>query len=85
MNVQVLVDLLLLAVLAQQTTQNAHAADPHDLGREAGLGGTLALTGAGVTTLALLCQAHGGAVAAVDGIRLANDEAVLDQLANVLA
>lgn len=83
--VQVLVDLLLLAVLAEQTTQNAHAANPHHLGGETGLTGTLALTSASVATLALLGQTLVGAETRVDSVRLADDEAVLHQLADVLA
>ena len=79
-----LVDLLLLAVLAQQTAQNAHAANPHHLGGEAGLTSTLALTRAGVATLALLGQTLVGAEAGVDRVGLADDEAILHQLANVL-
>ena len=82
---QVLVDLLLLAVLAQQTAQNAHAANPHDLGGEAGLCGTLALTSASVATLALLGEALVDAEAAVNRVRLANDVAILHELADVLA
>ncbi len=80
-----LVDLLLLAVLAQQTAQNAHAANPHNLGGEAGLCGTLALTSASVATLALLGEALVDAEAAVNRVRLANDVAILHELADVLA
>ncbi len=80
-----LVDLLLLAVLAQQTAQDTHAANPHDLGGETGLAGTLAVTRARVAALALLCQPPVDAEAAVNGVGLSDDEAVLDELAHVLA
>ena len=41
--VKVLVNLLGIAVLLQQAAQNAHAADPEDLYRQASLPGTVAL------------------------------------------
>lgn len=56
-NLQVLVDLLLGAVLAEEATENALAANPDDLGGEASLAGTTALTIAGVATLALGLEA----------------------------
>ncbi len=42
--VQVLVDLLGVTVLLEQATQHAGAADPQDLGGQARLTGTMALT-----------------------------------------
>jgi hypothetical protein len=55
--VQVLVDLLLRAVLAEEAAENTLAADPDDLGGEASLASTTALTVAGVATLALGLEA----------------------------
>ena len=42
--VQMVINLLLLAVLAEETTENARSADPDDLGGHTGVGRTLALT-----------------------------------------
>lgn len=83
--IEVLVDLGGLAVLAQQTAEDAHAADPNNLGGEASLAGTTALTSAGVTALGLGLIALVNASARVDGVGLADHIAVLDELANVLA
>lgn len=83
--VQVAVDLLVVAVPAQQAAQDAHAADPDNLGGEAGLAGTAALADAGVAAQALGLVAGVDAGAAVDDLGLLDDEGVLDQLANVLA
>ncbi len=80
-----LVHLLLLTVLAEQPTQHTHATHPHDLGGETRLTGTLSATHAGVTALTLLCQTTVDAKPTVDGVGLADDEAVLDELAHVLA
>ncbi len=49
--VDVLVDLLRLTVLAEETTENALAAHPQQLGGHTGLTGTASLTGTGVATL----------------------------------
>jgi hypothetical protein len=48
-NIQVLVNLAALPVLSQQTTEDAHPPEPLHLGGHTGLGGTLPLTGTGVT------------------------------------
>lgn len=45
-----LVNLATLPVLSQQTPENAHSSEPLNLGGHTGLGGTLPLTGTGVTT-----------------------------------
>lgn len=49
--VEVLVDLLCLAVLAEHTAEDTHAALPDQLEGEARVGGTPALTGTGVPSL----------------------------------
>ena len=49
-NIQVLVNLAALPVFPQQTPEDAHPPQPHDLGGHTGLGGTLSLTGTGVAT-----------------------------------
>ena len=49
--VEMAVDLALLAVLAEESSEDSLSPHPEDLGGHAGLGGTLSLTGTGVTTL----------------------------------
>jgi hypothetical protein len=83
--VEVAVNLGLSAVLGQEATEDAHAADPHDLGGEAGLAGTTALTVAAVAALGLGLGAAVDAEAGVDDVGLLDDVAVLDQLADILA
>lgn len=83
--VQVLVNLLRLTVLAQQPAQDTHAAQPQDLSRHTRLLGTPALTRADVAALALGDHARLVAGAGVDLDRLADHEAILDELAHVLA
>ena len=79
-----LVDLLCLAVLAQQVPEHPHAPDPQDLDRHTGVGRSLALAMAHVTALAtsLGILAHAGTGVDLDG--LADDQTILDQLADVL-
>lgn len=79
------VDLLSLPILDEETTENAHAANPDDLGGKTGLTGTLSLTGTGVATLSLGIMETVDARARVDGLRLADDESILHQLAHMLA
>merc|ERR1719383_411258 len=50
--VQMAIDFLVLSVLLQEATEDAHPPHPQLLDGHAGVGGTLALTGAGVTALA---------------------------------
>ena len=82
-HVQMLVNLARLAVLPQQTAEHTLAAHPLHLGRETSLGGTLALTGTGVTTETL------GSVGPADALlrgrigRLADNLTVLDQLPHI--
>ena len=83
--VQVLVDLLGLAVLLEQPAQNTLAAHPLHLGGKARVGGTLPLTNARVAALPLrnILAVHAGTRVDVHG--LADHVAVLDKLADVLA
>ena len=83
--VQVLVDLLLGAVLDEQATEDAGAADPEDLLGHAGVRGTVALTSTSVAALALSGKVGASAGARVVLGGLADDEAVLHELAHVLA
>jgi hypothetical protein len=79
------VDLAGLAVLAQQAAEDTLAAHPEDLGRHAGVGGTLALSGAGVAALALGREQLECALARVDGRGLDDDAVVLEELLDVCA
>ena len=83
--VKVLVDLPLLAVLAEETTENAETAHPEELAGHASLASTLAGTGTHVTTLALglVHLPHTGERVHPDG--LGDDETVLDELPDVAA
>ncbi len=82
LSVQVLIDLLLLSVLAQQTTKDSLASHPDDLQGHTGVGRTLSLTIAGVSSLSL--GSHDSLVASlgVDSLGLLVDDTILDQLAN---
>jgi len=82
--VQVFVDLLRLAVAHQQATQDTHAPDPDDLLRHTCIGRTLSLARPCVATLAPSLGILPHARARVHSHRLADDQAVLDELANVL-
>jgi hypothetical protein len=79
---QVLVDLAGLTVLAEETTKDTHATEPLNLGRHTGLGGTLALTGTGVTAEALGGEVLTSAGTRVDDGGLHNDVTVLEELAD---
>ena len=80
-----LVDLLGLAVLLEKASEDAHATHPGDLLGETSVGCTLALTEAGVTTLAPLFGVLPCASLGVDGNWLANDQTIVDQSADVLS
>ena len=81
--VKVLVDLALLAVLAEETTEDAETTDPEELAGHTSLASTLASTGTHVTALALglVHLPHAGERVHADG--LGDDETVLDELADV--
>ena len=83
--VQVLVDLVGVTVLSQQTTKNTSAAHPQNFERHTGLGGTPSFTVASVSAFALGFQAAVDATAGVDDGWFIDNEAVLDQLADILA
>ena len=77
------VDLASLPVLPEQAAEHTLAAHPEDLGGHTGIGGTLALTVAGVAALALCGEELEGALAGVDGRLLDDDAVVLDELLDV--
>ena len=82
---QMLVDLAGLPVLPQQAAEHALPPHPLDLRRHTGLGRTLALTRAGVATLALRGVEIARAGAGVDAGGLADDELILEELLDVCA
>ena len=81
---QMLVDLLGLPVFAQQVPQDTHATDPQDLGGHTSVGCSLALAMAHVTTLATGQGILADSSAGVHLDRLADNETILDQLADIL-
>lgn len=82
--VQVPVDLLRVPVLLQQTTQHSHALHPQELDGHTGIGRTLALAEATVTSLAARLSVLAHTVPGVDHDGLLDDQTVLDQFADVL-
>jgi hypothetical protein len=83
--VKVLVDLAGGTVLDEHAAEHTHAAHPEDLGGHTGVGGTLSLTVAGVTTSTAGSLKLAGPAAGVHGVRLLDDQTVRDELADGLA
>lgn len=83
--VDVLVDLLVVTVLLEETTQNASAADGEHLGGHTGITGTLLVTSTLVTALALLGLVALNTGAGVHGDLALDNETILEHLADVLA
>lgn len=83
--VEVLVDLASGTVADEETTENTHAAHPEEGAGLASLLGTLTLTQAAVTTDTAGQVELAGTGTGVHGHGLADDEAILDELANGLA
>uniref|UniRef100_T1DJ50 Putative secreted protein n=1 Tax=Psorophora albipes TaxID=869069 RepID=T1DJ50_9DIPT len=79
------VDLLGLAVLLQQATQHTHAVHPQQLLGHTGVGRTLPLAVAAVTSLAAGQCVLADAETRVHHDGLLDDQTVLDQLADALA
>lgn len=83
--VEVLVDFGGGTVFTKHSAKNAHASDPDGLGREAGFTSTGSLTTASVASLGLGLSVSLVSGRRVNSIRLADDETILDELANILA
>ena len=83
--VDVLVDLLGITVLLEETSQNTDSAHPEDVRRHTGLGGTLSFTSAEMATLALSLVVKLDSVARVHGDLTSHDETILVKLSNILA
>ena len=78
------VDFLVLSVLLQEPPQHAHPPHPQLLDGHAGVGRTFALSGTGVTALTTRQSVLTRASARVNGLRLLDDQTVLDQATDVL-
>ena len=83
--IDVVIDLSLLAVLAEQSTENSLSSDPQNLGGHTSLSGTSTLAGSHVATLSLGLKIQSNSGARVDGDGLLNDETILNQLSNRLS
>ena len=83
--VDVVVDLSLLAILAEESSQNSLSSDPQDLGGHTSLSGSSTLAGAGVSTLPLGQEVQSNSGSRVDSDGLLDDESILDKLANSLS
>jgi len=83
--VEMAIDLLVLSVLLQETTQDAHPPHPQLLDGHTGVGRTLALTGTRMTSLSSGQSVLPRPGARVNGLRLLDDQTVLDQATDVLS
>ena len=83
--VHLAVDLLLVSIPTEKTTEDAKSAHPEDLLGHTGVSGTLSLTGALMATLALGLGPLLASGAGVGGDVLSHDQPILDKLPNVLA
>lgn len=83
--INVVINLSLLSVLAEKTSENSLSSDPHDLGGHASLSGTSALTGSHMSTLALGFEVQSTASTGVHGHWLLDDQTTLDQLSDSLS
>jgi len=83
--VQVLVDLASFSVLAEKATEDSHAAHPQNLTGHTGISGTLALTVTHVATSTLGSSVLANTETRVRNLGLADDQTILNELANVLA
>lgn len=80
-----LVDLLGLTVLAEESPEHTHTPDPDDLLGHTGIAGTPPLTGTHVPTLALGNEVLPHASTRVHHRGLPDDETILNELADGLA
>jgi hypothetical protein len=83
MTVQVLVNLASLSVLGKETTEDTHTTHPDDLAGHTGISSTLSLTMTHVATKTLGSSTFTDTETRVRDLRLADDETVLDKLADI--
>jgi hypothetical protein len=79
------IDLLLVSVPTEQSTEHTEAAHPQDTFGHTGTGSTLSLSSSLMATLSLGQSVKLAAGAGVGGNHLSHDESVLHELSNVLA
>jgi hypothetical protein len=84
-NSQVLINFLCLSVFSKETSQNSHSANPDNLGRHSGLSRTVSFSCSSMAALSLGSQILSNSGSRVDGLRLFDDETILDELSNVLS
>ncbi len=78
-SVDVAVDLALLSILAEESSENSLPSDPEDLAGHTSLLGTSTLTGTHVSTLALSEEIQADSGARVHSHRLLDDQTILDE------
>jgi len=83
--VKMAVNLLVFAIFLEQPPEHAHAAHPQLLDRHAGVGSTLAFAWSGVAPLSSGESIFPGPSPGVNGLRLLDDETILDQTTDVLS
>lgn len=83
--VQVAIDFLAVTVLLQQTSEDTLTLHPQEFGGHTGIGSTLALTKATVTTLATSFRIFADTIAGVHYDGFFDDQTILNQFADVLA
>jgi hypothetical protein len=81
----VVIDLSLLSILAEQSSENSLSSNPHDLSWHTSLSGTSALTWTHVSTLTLGSEVQSDTGSRVDSDWLLDDKAVLNKLSNSLS
>lgn len=82
--VEVLVDLAVLPVFDEESSQDSETAHPEDLRRHTSIGSTLAFTEASVTTSTLGGLESTGPGAGMHGDWLLDDQTIGDELADAL-
>ncbi len=83
--IDMVIDLSLLTILAEQSSENSLSSDPHDLSWHTSLSGTSALTWTHMSTLTLGSEVQSNSGSGVDSDWLLDDEAVLDKLSDSLS
>ena len=83
--IDVVINLPLLSILAEQSSENSLSSNPHDLSWHTSLSGTSALTWTHVSTLTLGSEVQSDTGSRVDSDWLLDDKAVLNKLSNSLS
>lgn len=83
--VQVLVNLALLSVLGEQSSDDSLSSHPEDLLGHSSVGGTLSLTETGVSAGSLGLSQSSGSGSRVHGVGLSDNETVGNELSDLLS